>query len=370
MKKIKLIILTSVLDKRGAERMIMKLALGVDQDRYDVKVVCLRPQVPFLEEFKKQGIEVQVLGMERFFEFRPLRQLYRIFREEKVDVIHTHLYRDAVYGRPLARLAGVKGVISTLHNSYVWRSRSQLFLDRVTSVFADRITAVSDAVKRFAVEKEHIRAEKIVTVYNGIETGQFKTASRFRDTVRKELGVSPGEVMVGSMGELTRQKGYRYLLEAIPEILKTGNPVKFFIAGEGELKEPLIKQRDEAGLEEVVTFLGFRSDVPRLLAAFDIFVLPSIFEGLPVALIEAMAAAKPIVATDVDGNCEVIGRNAAGIAVESRNPKALAAALIKLIKDPELRDRMGTEGRNRADKLFSLKTMIARYQELYEACVK
>jgi glycosyltransferase involved in cell wall biosynthesis len=171
------------------------------------------------------------------------------------------------------------------------------------------------------------------------------------------------------MGELTRQKGYRYLLDAVPDILKVGRPVKFFIAGEGELKGDLIKQRADSGLESQITFLGFRNDVPRLLSAFDIFVLPSIFEGLPVALIEAMAAGKPIVTTDVDGNCEVIGDNEAGIAVESRDPVGLSAALIRMIEDPELRERMGRTGEKRAEELFSLKAMIANYQELYENCL-
>jgi glycosyltransferase involved in cell wall biosynthesis len=312
---------------------------------------------------------VIVLGMEKYFQIRPLWRLYSLFRKERVDLIHTHLYRDAVYGRVIARLAGVKGVISTLHNSYVWRSRSQLFLDRLTSVFADRITAVSDAVREFAIEREHMPPGKLITVYNGIDTGQFKIPPKEREAVRRELGLAPGEVAVGSMGELTEQKGYRYLLEAVPGILKSNPAVKFFIAGEGELKKTLLVLRDELGLNSRVSFLGFRDDVPRLLAAFDIFVLPSLWEGLPVALIEAMAAGKPIVATDVDGNCEVIGRDEAGLAVESRDPGGLARALIQLIDDPGLRDRMGRKGQKRADDLFSLKVMIANYQELYETCL-
>ncbi|MEA1928232.1 MAG: glycosyltransferase, partial [Candidatus Auribacterota bacterium] len=256
MTRSKIILLTSVLDKRGAERMILKLALGLDPEKYDVKVVCLRGRTPFLNEFLEQGVEVVVLGMERYFEFRSLWALYTLFRKERVDLIHTHLYRDAVYGRVLGRLAGVNGIISTLHNSYVWRSRSQLFLDRLTSVFADRITAVSDAVRKFAIEREHMPAGKLITVYNGIDTGQFKIPPEEREAVRRELGLAPGEVAVGSMGELTKQKGYRYLLEAVPGILKANPAVKFFIAGEGELKKSLLARRDELGLKLRVNFLG------------------------------------------------------------------------------------------------------------------
>jgi glycosyltransferase involved in cell wall biosynthesis len=210
---------------------------------------------------------------------------------------------------------------------------------------------------------------KLITVYNGIDTGQFKISAAETAAVRRELDLSPGQLAVGTMGELTQQKGYRYLLEAIPEILKSVPSVKFFIAGEGELKKSLLVLRDKLGLQSSVSFLGFRDDVPRLLSAFDIFVLPSLWEGLPVALIEAMAAGKPIVATDVDGNCEVTGRDAAGIAVEPLDPPALATALLELLGDPELRRRLGDAGIERAQKLFDVRIMIKRYQDLYEACL-
>ncbi len=368
--KIKLMILTSVLDKRGAERMIMKLALGLDPDRYDVRVVCLRPRTPFLAEFESRGIKVDVLGMKKYFQLRPLIELYRLFRRRRPDLVHTHLYRDAVYGRVIARLAGVRGVVSTLHNSYVWRSKAQLFLDRLTAIFADRITAVSDAVKMFAVNREHIPAGTITTVYNGIETELFRVRPEVRERVRKELGLNPKNIAIGSMGELTRQKGYRYLLEAAPAVLESHPGVRFFIAGGGELKESLVRLRDQAGLGDRFVFLGFRDDVPELLSSFDIFVLPSIYEGLPVSLIEAMAAGLAIVTTDVDGNCEVIGGNEAGLPVESQNPAALTQSLIKLIESPELRGKMGEAGRRRARNLFSIESMIDSYEKIYRDCLK
>lgn len=368
--RIKLILLTSVLDRRGGERMILKLALGLDPAKYDVKVVCLRPQTPFLNEFESRGINVTVLGMKKYFEMRPLFKLYQILRRDKVDLVHTHFYRDAIYGRPIARLAGVRGVISTLQNSYVWRSRAQLFLDGLTSVFADRVTAVSEAVKKFAIEREHIPARKLVTIFNAIEVDKFSIQPGVRERVRKKLGLSPGEIAVGSLGALTPQKGYRYLLEAVPTVLRSHPSVRFFIGGEGYLKEDLLKLRDKSGLSERVEFLGFRKDVPELLSAFDIFILPSLFEGLPVSLVEAMAAGLPIVTTDVDGNCEAIGENEAGLAVESMDPPALARSLIKLIEDPDLRERMGQAGRKRARALFSVRSMVKQYEKLYSDCLK
>lgn len=369
-KKLKLILLTSVLNRRGGERMILQLALGLDPQKYDVRVVCLRPQTPFLEEFENRGVRVTVLGMRKYFELRPLLELYRIFRRERPDLVHTHLYRDAVYGRVIARLAGVRGVISTLQNSYVWRSRAQLFLDRLTAVFADRVTAVSDAVRKFAIEREHIPASKLVTVYNAIDHERFRVSPGVREQARSELGVGENEIAVGSTGALTRQKGFNYLIEAVPLVLRSRPEVRFFIGGEGQSEADLIRQRDEAGLTDRVVFLGFRDDIPELLSAFDIFVLPSIYEGLPVSLVEAMAAGLPIVTTDVDGNCEAIGPDEAGIAVEPGNPPALAGALLQLIAGPELRRRMGNRGRRRAAELFDVRVMVARYEEIYLASLK
>jgi len=369
-RKIKLVLLTSVLDKRGAERMILKLALGLSPDRYDVQVICLRPQTPFLDEFRSQGVKVTVLGMKRYFEIRPLVRLYRILRDQRIDLLHTHLYRDAVYGRILARLAGVRGVVSTLQNSYVWRSRPQLFLDGLTSIFADRVTAVSEAVKKFAIEREHIPAAKLVTIYNAIDHERSRVSPEARERIRRELGISPGRIAVGSMGALTGQKGFEYLLDAVPAVIRVHPDVRFFIGGEGDLENELLRKRDLLGLGEKVVFLGFRSDVPELLSAFDIFVLPSLYEGLSVALIEAMAAGRPIVTTDVAENREVIGQDEAGIAVPPRDPPALAEALLQLIGDETLREKMGRRGRERAATLFDLKTMINKYEEVYHLCLE
>ncbi len=191
-----------------------------------------------------------------------------------------------------------------------------------------------------------------------------------REEVRKKLGLSPGQIAIGSMGALTPQKGYEYLLKAAPAVIRSHPSVRFFIGGEGYLKEELLELRDEAGLKDQVEFLGFQKDVPELLSAFDIFILPSLYEGLPVSLVEAMASGLPIVTTDVDGNCEAIGENEAGLAVEPLDPPALARALIKLIEDPGLRERMGQAGRKRARALFSVRSMVKQYEKLYSDCLK
>ena len=364
---VKNILLTSsLLNPRGAERMILQLAIRLDKGKYNVKVLCLRKETPFMDEFVEAGVDIRSLGMTRYFQLGPLAELYRFIRREKIDLVHTHLYRDAIYGRVLGKMAGTAAVVSTLHNSYVWRSKAQLLLDRITSHWADKIVAVSDAVRRYAIENEHIPPVKIMTIYNGIETLGFRIPPREVSELKRKLGFSPHELVIGSIGELTRQKGYRYLLESAPAILKEHPEVRFLIAGDGDLKTELKAQAERAGVSQKVSFLGYREDIPAVLNIFDIFVLPSLWEGLPVVLIEAMAAGKPIVASDVDGNVEVIGEKEAGIAVPPRNPGALSEAILALIRTPSRRERMGRKGRERAEKIFDVRIMVRKYEELYD----
>jgi len=365
MKRAKILLLSSVLNRRGAERMIFQLATGLDRDKYDAKVVCLRKETPFMGEFIRAGVDIRSLGMRRYFQPGPLLELYRFIKRENIDLIHTHLYRDAIYGRILGKLAGVP-VVSTLHNSYVWRSKAQLLLDGITALWADKIVAVSNAVRRYAIKNEHIAPARITTIYNGIETEKFRIPPGDVLKLKKELGLGHNELVIGSAGELTRQKGYRYLLPAASAILKEHPEVRFLIAGDGELKKELESRVKESGISRQVSFLGYRADIPCVLNLFDIFVLPSLWEGLPVVLIEAMAAGRPIVATDVDGNLEVIGEREAGLAVAPRDPQALRGALLQLIKNPARREEMGRKGRERAENIFDVRIMIRKYEELYD----
>ncbi|HPJ72625.1 MAG TPA: glycosyltransferase, partial [bacterium] len=306
MRRSNILITTSVLDRRGAEKMILELASRLDRDRFQPLVLCLRPQTDMAEDFARAGVEVAVLGMRAYFEYRALRAFRRLIRDRRIDLVHTHLYRDAVYGRILGKRAGA-AVVSTLHNSYVWRPRSQLWLDRATARWADRITAVSEAVRRFAVEREGMPADKVTVLHNGIETSRYRVPPGTREEVRKRMGVGPDELLVGSLGHLTRQKGFRYLVDAAPDVVREVPEARFLVFGEGELGGELEARVRDRGLGDRFRFPGFREDIPEVLSAFDLFVLPSLWEGLPVVLIEAMAAGLPIVATDVDGNLEVTG---------------------------------------------------------------
>jgi len=340
------------------------LAARLDRSRFVPSVACLRAETPYLEEFRARGVEVRLFGMRGYFHFKPLREFNRFLRAERFDLVHTHLYRDAVYARPLGKLAGA-AVVSTLHSRYVGRSRTQLRLDAFTARWADCLTAVSASVKKFAVEREGIPERKIRVIYNGIDTSLYLVKTGTREKVRAELGVGPGEFLIGSMGHLSREKGFRYLIEAAPEILRAFPACRFLILGEGELEKDL-RARAAAAAPGKFVFPGFRGDIPRALSAFDIFVLPSLSEGLSVALIEALAAGVPVVASDVGGNPEVTGAGEAGIGVPSRDHSALARSVKELLGDSARREKLGRSGRERARRLFDLEVMVRNYQDLYE----
>ncbi len=364
MRPCKILITTSVLNRRGAERMILELAARLDRARFRPSVACLRAETPYLEEFRARGIEVRLFGMTGYFQLRPLREFYRFLRAERFDLVHTHLYRDAVYARPLGKLSGA-AVVSTLHNSYVWRSRAQLRLDSFTARWADRLTAVSAAVKKFAVEREGIPADKIRVLHNGIETSRYRVEPGTREKMRELFGIGPDGFLIGSLGHLGEQKGFRYLIEAAPEILRAFPSSRFLIFGEGELGDDLRRRASSALPAGKFLFPGFRDDIPELLSAFDLFVLPSLWEGLPVVLIEAMAAGVPVVASDVDGNLEVTGGGEAGLGVPPADPAALAAAVKTLLGDRARREKLARAGRERARERFDLEVMVRNYQDLY-----
>jgi glycosyltransferase involved in cell wall biosynthesis len=187
--------------------------------------------------------------------------------------------------------------------------------------------------------------------------------------LRHELGIARGERIVGAVGNLYEVKGHRYLLEAVPGILRACPRTTFLIAGRGELEEPLRSQARRLGIDARVRFLGLRPDIPALLSLCDVFVQPSLSEGLSVAILEAMAAALPVVTTRVGGNPELVVDGETGVLVEQANPRQLADAVTRLLTDSAEARRLGDNGLRRVTNRFTVAAMVDAYQAIYEACL-
>ena len=296
-------------------------------------------------------------------------RLWKLILSQKIDLLETFTPDSNILGLFIGRFAGVPVRIGS-HHGYIegapnWRTRLHGWM--VNHGFAHCLVAVSEQVYRIAIEKEKIQPEKIKVILNGIKFIRAeKPLTEIRARLRAELGLSPEDFVYLSVGRVTLQKGHTYLLDAVPKVLERypGNTI-FIIAGEGHLRENLERKTVDLGIDSVVNFLGTRSDIPDLLFLADVFVLPSLWEGLPLALLEAMSAGLPIVATRVEGVETVIKHGENGYLIRPKDITALASALIEIRGDDAARNQFGNSNRDLVLREYTIEKMCTQYEELF-----
>jgi glycosyltransferase involved in cell wall biosynthesis len=268
---------------------------------------------------------------------------------------------------PIAWLAGVPVRIGTHHGHIEGSSNLLSWMHgRLTnSRICTSMVAVSAQVREYEIEREGSIANRIIVIENGIEPFQdVEILKRNRDQVRKQIGVETDTTLLLTVGRLTIQKGHTILLDAVPEIIKKHRKVKFVFAGEGPQKQALQAKVSELNLGDYVKFLGVRNEVPELLYAADIFVQPSLWEGLSLALLEALQAGLPVVATRVEGVVDVVEDGCHAILVAANDPAALAAGIEKLLGDASLRKGLSENGQERVKAHYSVNVMCSAYEKL------
>ena len=353
----------------GLERIVYNFAARLNREKYRVSACALDADGVYGEEIRKLGGQVSVLKKKQGIDPRLWPRLYRLFRKEKVDIVHTHNFSPLLYAAIPARLAGVKALVHTEHARTAFPDvKRRMVAERWLSVFTDRVTAVSPKVKRDLIHYEKIAPEKIQMIWNGIET-VVPPVRRQPEQVRRDLGISMTAPVIGVCCRLMAQKGVRYLLEAAPAILRDHQEAVFLIVGDGDLRLSLQELAGILGIEKHVVFTGFRSDVYDFLGAFDVYVLPSLFEGTPLGLLEAMLLSKSVVVTSVGSNAEFVQDNVTGKLVEPKQPHQLSDSISSLISDPKMREDMGRKARDFILAQFSLDRMINEYELLYESLV-
>jgi glycosyltransferase involved in cell wall biosynthesis len=303
-------------------------------------------------------------------DLRAFWELFRLCRREKFDIVNTHTSKGGFLGRIAARLAGVPLVIHTAHGYAFNEVDSKLtalfytYLEKFAAYSCDLVISVNEEERLIAIQKKVVSPDKIVTVLNGINVSKFENVVP-TDSLRRELDPSGEAILIGATGRLTPQKGFTYLIRAMPFILEAYPHARVMFVGDGLLEAQLKSLAGELGIADQCQFLGFREDVPELLACFDIFVLPSLWEGLSISLLEAMAAGKPLVTTNIKGNREVIDDGVDGLLVNPADPVALADAATKLIRDEERARAMGERAKQKIKESFSEEVMVERTLELY-----
>lgn len=300
--------------------------------------------------------------------FRGLVRLWKLLRERKIDVIETYTPDSNILGLLAARLAGVSVRVAS-HHGYIEGApsiASKIHGWMINNDFAHRLVTVSQRVRRVAMEEEAIRPEKISVILNGIVPVTLEgSPSTVRKQIHDEFGVRLDGYLMLSVGRVTVQKGHTYLLDAIPAVLNAFPDTVFIIAGDGHLRETLYEESVQLGIDGSTHFLGTRSDIPELLYAADVFVMPSLWEGLPLALLEAMSAGLPVVATKVEGVESIIVDGENGYMISPQDVDALSAALIKILEDAEARAHFGRRNKDLVEQEYTIDRMCERYEELF-----
>lgn len=365
MKKNRIMFVTHDLAIGGLQQVVVNLCRTIDKGLFEPSVLCLRSRGDFADEVVQMGIRVFLLpSKEGRVDYFPYFRIARIFREEGIGIIHTHNTQPFVDGTFGALLAGVRTIVHTDHARDFPDKKRYMFLEWIVSHFAYRVVGVSEHTTRNLIRYEKISPEKTLTIMNGIYGEKYRITI---DTMKKkkELGIRHNGPVIGLGVRLSEQKGITYLLQAMPDILRVFPGLTLLIAGEGQLENELKTEAKDRGINDHVIFAGPRLDMPEILKVLDLYVLPSLWEGLPMVLLEAMAAECPIVATDVGGNSMAIENGVNGILVPSRSSAELAKAVIGLLRDEQRKYAFIQKGREIFDKKFSARVMTSSYEQLY-----
>jgi glycosyltransferase involved in cell wall biosynthesis len=294
-------------------------------------------------------------------------ELARIFRQHKVQLLHTHnttAFIDSTVG---ARLAQVPVLINTDHCKNYPIAKRWMYLERGASLFADKIVAVSNHTRDELIHYERIDSDKVQVIYNGINVRLTRNESPA--VLRAELGIHEHDIVIGTAGRLEAQKGLDLFIGAMPIILQRLPEARFVIVGGGSLEGALKEQAARLKVDHRTIFTGSRVDAVDIVQLLDCFVSTSNFEGMPMALLEAMALAKPIVATAVGGVPEVVLDGYNGHLIRSRDPQVVANAVLGILTSPARRSEFGANGRRRYDDRFTAEAMARAYEGLYDTYV-
>ena len=358
----------------GAERAVLLLMQHLDRDQFTPELCCTLRGGPLVAEARTLGIPIHFLNARHMLEWGGLMRLRRLLRRQPYDLMHSHMMEADVFGRLGAMLAGRIPFITTVHNSYDWQERRtyrewiQDRLERWTYRTAHQAICVSDAVRTYYEETVRYPLPRACeTIPNPFEPAvaapDFQAA---RAAVRAHLGLDAETCVVLTVATLTEKKDHATLLEAWARLQAAiARPTVLLLAGDGPLREALTAQAAQVGIEKTVQFLGERNDVPRLWAAADLGVWSSIREGLPLAVIEAGAAGRAVVATAVGGVPEVVRPGGTGVLVPARDPIALATALQQLIEDEAGRTALGTAAARWVHDTFHPSRIARRHEEVY-----
>jgi glycosyltransferase involved in cell wall biosynthesis len=348
----------------GTERQAVELLKRLDGERYDVRLAVLRNEGPFYREIQARFPDVPEFPLTSFYDANAVKQLVRLRRlmlREKIDILHAHDFYSSFIGAAAARLAGVRAIASQRHLKLSDR-RAHKWGTRMIHRLAHRILVNSEAIRDYIIEHDNAPSGKIVVIRNGVVP---VSRANSHDELCRELGLDAGTALVGTVARLQEVKGHRFLIEASAAVLRGRADVHFVLVGDGPLRSEIEHQAATLGIADHVHLLGDRTDVSRLISGFDLVVLASLHEGLPNAVMEAMTAGVPVVATSVGGTKELIADGETGYLVPPANSAALAARIISALANREASRCIALRGLEFVKDIFSVDRMVGSVETLY-----
>lgn len=358
---IKILYFLNSIVRAGVEEHVLGLLKNIDKSKFEPILVCPQKLIELLrEDLKELKIKYYAVDIRKWRRLREIVKFIRIIKKERPEIVNSHLFGATKFAAPLAKLCGVATVIETAHLREAWRKgiKKAYFIDRIFYRYVDQIISVSNAVKEYLVSTKKLDAGKITVIYNGVDLEKFK---KLGDGSPRE----PSPFTIGVIGRLEPQKGHKYFLEAIKLLNGSYPDVKFMVVGEGSLRSELEEQSRKLGITNRIEFLGYKKNIENILQEIDLLVLPSLYEGLPLVVLEAGAMGKPVIATNVDGSPEIIIDKETGFIVSVKDSLALKEGIELFLKNRTLVNKFGEKAAARIKKEFDLRKQISKTEELY-----
>ncbi len=360
----KIIHLITGLGVGGAELMLTKI-LPPTKNEFDHHVVSIISPGPVGSMLTSQGIKVYSLNLRHKLELSIIRKFYRLVKQIKPDILITYLPHADLFGRIIGRLAGIPIIVCSIRGK-LWQSKYLPFfiLDGLTSPLVSHYHFNSPAIARGHQKYLGTSLRKISIIPNALDVSTMQPNINITKKTLS-LNLPQNKIFIGYVAQLRQKKGHPYLIKAMPLIIATRPDTHLVLVGDGAEKSSLVRLVDRLNLRSHVTFLGYRPDVPEILPLLTIFIQPTLYEGMSNSLMEAMAARRPIITTDIPENRDFLAHRVSALLVPRRNPTAIADATINLLDNPSLRSRLSTQAHQMVFHNFSLQSIVQQYHHFF-----
>ena len=363
MRQLRILFINSIQMWGGAEVWLMDVMHGLEKRGHRVTLIC-RPNTILEKNARAEGFEVFPIRMRSDFDPFVIREVVKIIRRKKIQVMTTNMDKELRFGGLAAKLSGLKAVIPSREVDYPLKNRLRY---RFTyNYLADTIIANSNSTKNTLLkEAPWLDPDRIKVVYKGIDPAPYLKNPEEGAALRKALGIPAGAPLIGFVGQIIERKGIPDIISSIPMVLQKLPGARFLFVGEGDLSDFLLTEVRKRRLEDRVIYAGFRKDIPAVMKAIDLLILPSIVEGFGYVLIEAMAAEKPVVATNVSSIPEIVTHGETGLLVDVHQPRALAQAMAAVLSDKPSARAFGKTGRETVLKKFTIDKMLSQIEAIF-----